>query len=700
MAIVLLVLLIPSICACEQLSIDGFQYTTTDAAFAVWKPDGAALSPEPAVVEGVKCLRLPCRFRKDTTRAIWDKQVDLNLSDYDYFSIKIKFDNPSAIRMVSVYFKSGAGNGWYGRTEAIRNVTEKWHTIIIPKSTLYAESPCPGWNDIRTVRISVWQSYMEDAAVSIADFSAQKSDGIRNILPNSGFELCNTESIPDYWGTGHWGIGSVETVTNTGDWRRRWTVDNKVIHSGKRSLRIEREGAVPEMQACSNWVHANPGDSYVFSAWIKSDNPDMPVALAFSGSKTEKISVGKEWQRFCVTGKVDSALATCRIMPLDAGTVWIDDTQFEAGIMPSEYRSAITDKSFAGEIVHRKVKNPQSAKIEPYPDKVQVKIDENRRFLVNGKPFIPFAMGWESVPQPEIIHEIAHAGFNTVCIMAGSQPVEDIRKLFDVIRDDGMRVILWVGSATDNDMLQQWINGLKDHPALLAWYICDEPEKITPQIQDRYDLVKKLDPTRPVYINYTIYNLNKLGDIASLDDYPIPESSPAAIAGDADMLERCAIESGKPTWIWLQAHGYAYCYSREPTGPEEECMTYLALIHGARGISYFAQKPHSNELWNEMKQLAFEVRTLTPVLYSLEKVSGACVDKKAVHLAVKRYKGEVYLIAVNERPNPITVSFTVPGADRFKTEVLFENRKLGVKHGRFTDHFEGYQRHVYKLRCL
>ncbi len=85
--------------------------------------------------------------------------------------------------------------------------------------------------------------------------------------------------------------------------------------------------------------------------------------------------------------------------------------------------------------------------------------------------------------------------------------------------------------------------------------------------------LRQLIPMRPVYINWGICcpPLPCSGidsDIASSDTYPIPSQSPANIgvwaAADA--------ATGKLSWMWLQASGYAYSVPRDPTGPEEDCM--------------------------------------------------------------------------------------------------------------------------------
>jgi hypothetical protein len=164
---------------------------------------------------------------------------------------------------------------------------------------------------------------------------------------------------------------------------------------------------------------------------------------------------------------------------------------------------------------------------------------------------------------------------------------------------------------------------------------------------------------------------------------------------DADGMERVASVNGKPSWIWLQSCGHIAWMSREPTAPEMECMTYISLIHGVRGFKFYAHKPHTSVLWNELKQLAREIKVLTPVVYSLETPANAVASPATIHALTKKYNGKTYLIAVNERPVPVTAQFRLRSSAGKTATVLFEKRVVKVNRNVIKDKFAGYQRHVY-----
>lgn len=711
---VLVLVVLPASCLAEDLLIDSFQYPNAEAALAAWPAPyagQAGQAPLPAIVDNVNSLTLSSVFTLSTDRAFWDKTVSLDLSAYDYFTFRFKAADPTEIGSVSIAFLTGSG-GWWGLDNVVYSPNDQWQTGFARRSDFSCEvtpaGGCTGWNDIRKIRILLWQARKANVNTNtyIADLYAKKAAD-QNMVINGGFENCTTEGLPDFWGTGHWGLGRFgETwVTDTDTWRTRWGVDNTVSHSGSRSLRIAASTDSTELRAVSNKIKLQAGKTYTLSVWMKSDSTNLPVSLFENGGgASQQVSVDNTWRRYTLSfvppGASNTVVKTSiYITPTGNGTLWVDDVKLEANSVATDYSAAVEDSAFSIQTVHRTPPSVSDIVVTPGPNTVQVGIDESRRFLVDGQPFIPFAVGWESLPTANEFNHFARAGFNTVCFVAkASETVETIRTALDNAKANGLKVILWFDNAVTSATIQAWVTALRDHPAIIAWYVCDEPSSITPEAQAKYDAAKNNDPNRPVYINYWHTPLS-LGDIASIDYYAISGQKPPALEGqNAEVLELFAAPAGKPSWLWIQDTGYAFdwWWSREPTGPEMESMTYLSLIHGVRGIKLFAQKPHSKELWDELRMLSREVTTLTPILYSLEGAPTASVTPNAIHVTTKTYQGQRYIIAANSTSAPVSATFTIPGDDSTAT-VQFENRQLSVQNGQFTDTFEGYQRHVYVL---
>ena len=136
-----------------------------------------------------------------------------------------------------------------------------------------------------------------------------------------------------------------------------------------------------------------------------------------------------------------------------------------------------------------------------------------------------------------------------------------------------------VGSAPENitdeekrELLINEIKTFRDHPALLAWYIADEPTgngKTPEELLELYNIVKENDPWHPVSIVFNAPFLsskkysNSL-DILMADPYPVPESPVSMVGRVAGQLHE-EFEGDKAVWFVPQAFGGSEWWKREPT---------------------------------------------------------------------------------------------------------------------------------------
>ena len=137
----------------------------------------------------------------------------------------------------------------------------------------------------------------------------------------------------------------------------------------------------------------------------------------------------------------------------------------------------------------------------------------------------------------------------------------------------------------------------------------------------------------------------------------------------------------------------------------------MALIHGARGIIYFAHqfKPTfveagllaDEEMSREVEAINRQVRELAPVLNSPDVVKGASLASSQegvpVDFVVQRHAGRTYLLSVAMRDGETTATFTLPGQGDVHVEVLGEGRTIEAIGGRWEDRFAGYQVHLYRI---
>lgn len=362
-----------------------------------------------------------------------------------------------------------------------------------------------------------------------------------------------------------------------------------------------------------------------------------------------------------------------------------------------------------------------------------VKIDRaNSGLIVDGLPFFPFGFYCYSPVQPTLAEEEVVKGFN---MMSPYQEISDKtrnerRKYMDRCAQLGMKVhynLLSIGerigrdggfgsghiSKIDKDeqlrLLKEEINAFKDHPALLAWYISDEPvgRKVPPEpLIEIYQLIKKLDPYHPVSVVFMTPNKAKdyaeAMDIVMADPYPIPRGTVLAAGNVAKGLYE-EFYPEKPVWIVPQAFGGNEWWTREPTSEEIRVMTYLAIINGSRGIQYFIRHgmnsfPKSTVAWNECGRIALEIAELTPTLLSTENAPVIACTDSAIQLKAFRYRNEITILAVNTVNKPKSIEIFMQEEDYSgEAEVQFENRKIKIRNGVINGMIDAFGRKVYRF---
>jgi hypothetical protein len=695
----------------DNLVIDSFTYATPAAAQAAWPAylDGLAAVP-------VTVLSLHNNFTSSTTRGYWDRTVNLDLSAYSVTAVRMKSTRPCM--SVSFHFIT-TGGGAYAK---YFYVTDQWATYVFPLGSFASEGTVTGWNNVTKVRISCWKG--EDSSPATACVSDLIASNYKNLLPNSGFEFTTSEAMPDYWGSGSWATYAEQWVINMDSWRTNWGVDRTVRHTGTNSLRIVKSALLPseERYVAATLAPVALNHTYTMSAWLRSDQSSLPVTLDAIGctpATTASVttpSTANTWQRYSLTFTPTASVSgvRCYIYPTANGTLWVDDVQLEDGTTPTTWYSSLIDRDI-GKAVHKTVSSISDYAITPGGSSVSVNIDGNGRFLVDGQPFIPFGIAWSSptLPSAAILEHVAKAGFNTICLCPQGQLLTNVNTCLDNARNNGLKVIIyWMNyNSVPASDVQTWINNLKSHPAIIMWDVYDEPDTVAQwtDANAKYAIAKAADPSRPAMVNGACHNENIStdwnSDVLSMDYYPVGNdpiylvpcdvfsgSAMSNLGNKVEMMHQVALAAGKPTWNFLQSAGNAYYICREPTGAEAECMTYLSIIHGSRGMWYFQNMPRTVEQWNEMRILSGEIKTLTPILYSTDTAPAVSVNSSSIHLLSKRYNGQNYVIAVNESPFPVTAAMTISGADGW---VMFENRLVFSSGGTLTDTFAGYQRHVY-----
>jgi len=372
---------------------------------------------------------------------------------------------------------------------------------------------------------------------------------------------------------------------------------------------------------------------------------------------------------------------------------------------------------------------------------VKVYVDRANRLIVDGRPFFP--LGWYGSVNEAQLSEIADSPFN--CLLAyGTDlaPREQMHRFLDRLQAAGLRLVYclndvyptatylaakgWEGVHGNDAIAAAVVAAYRAHPAILAWYLNDElPHALAPQLEDYYHRVRSDDPAHPCFI--VLCNRSEFPyfpqttDILGVDPYPIPYD-PVTRVADFVAAARQAVRDTQPVWLVPQAFAW-YQYNsknpdrghrptdeelrtgRAPTYEEERCMTYLGLIQGAKGLIYYCYYdlrvlPQYGEMWGWMKSIATEVRTLTPALMSTEPAGtwSLTPNESPVQARLFRHGRTLYLLAANPTKTACRGGFDLRRRTRTEVEVLFENRQLSARQGRFADEFLPLAVHIYAIK--
>ena len=324
-------------------------------------------------------------------------------------------------------------------------------------------------------------------------------------------------------------------------------------------------------------------------------------------------------------------------------------------------------------------------------------IDAHNRLILNGEPFFPLGMYWGGV-KPEELDIYAQSAFN--CLMPYAQPTKE---MLDLVQAKGLRVIASVKDAyfgtsacvpeiksqdDERAYVKSKVELLRDHPALLAWYINDELSlDMLDRLSAHRQWIEELDPNHPAWV--VLFQVDQVReylpsyDVIGTDPYPIPEKGPA-MAGEYARKMTAALCGSRAMWQVPQVFNWANyrkdeaekAKCRAPSLEEMRSMAWQSIAEGATGLVFYSwfdlhRDPATpfEEQWARVKTVAQEIKEMTPVLLSIDKPPRVGVEAATwLNSLVKQRDGVTHLVLVNNGAEPHTARLTLPSAPESVTD--------------------------------
>ena len=301
------------------------------------------------------------------------------------------------------------------------------------------------------------------------------------------------------------------------------------------------------------------------------------------------------------------------------------------------------------------------------PAEREIKIDQfSRALLVDGAPFFPVGLYWL---RADMLGEMRRLNFNSGDYFYKLRG-EEVAELMDAAAEQGMQILLELSEHArqqpepDYEAIEAAVKRYRRHPALLAWYLVDEPDEtgMDPAVARRiYELIRELDPYHPVYLvnnrPHTYAAYAEASDILAIDVYPIPRY-PITRVRDSMRQARWTSLGRKPVWLVAQAFGGVEHWPRAPTAVELRNMVYQGVIQGAGGVLFYRHCQEDERhiqplaLWKEVQTLAAELAELAPVLMQPAFDAGARAAGRGVEALIKKQGDDIYVFAVNVDTQP------------------------------------------------
>ena len=359
--------------------------------------------------------------------------------------------------------------------------------------------------------------------------------------------------------------------------------------------------------------------------------------------------------------------------------------------------------------------------------------------LVNGTPVIPCGLyissGHTAEMRTRCVELMAQAGFNAVHVEGAWH--EDTTFL-----DRAAELGIWVIAGHTETEAKLWrVRKYRDHPAIIAWTICDDAntKSDVAQLRQMNRLIKEAAPNQLTYIPIGAQSravpmpadaFFDCSDVVGWEDYPIARRTvvdPTVRTGEVQMASVAATAARFHRPVWVLPQSFAWPGSREPTPAEYRNLCYVGLANNAKGVMPWSiyyrgddeaarvakraagdpelwdpwYLPDHRDLWTECKTVAGEVRVLTPTLLD-GRYSKLDAGPDASAACWSTGETLTVVVASLNSDRKVAVTVPLPKGQFADPKPLFEKRPAGLKlvENQLIGDLQPVDVHVYTLRRL
>lgn len=308
--------------------------------------------------------------------------------------------------------------------------------------------------------------------------------------------------------------------------------------------------------------------------------------------------------------------------------------------------------------------------------KRRVWIDEHKRCIVDGRPFFPIGM-YSGKVEPEMLATYAEGPFNAI------MPYQmTTREDLDLLQAKGIMGFVNLREGILGDRIarqkkftrqeevdayfESEIRKVKDHPAMLAWYVNDE--RPGSEIADRIHLrgvFERVDPDHPTWgvldRPFFLRGYLRSFDVAGIDPYPIG-LKPISYVADHMHAAQHAVFGDLAFWNVPQTFAWKWFGTTKgnatkgfPSEAEIVNMNWQHIALGANGLIAYCfhslkrdcDPAEAPECWSRICRAFEPVKRMIPVLLSVEPTPSVTGAPETMPVRTWMKDGALYVLAVN-----------------------------------------------------